>query len=350
MPVLENDGSGGSVVFASSCTGPPFTLIKNGKPSGSDIEVIERFAAAYNIRLKYAIVSFGGIISGVATGKFDMASDDIGITEERAQKVDYSIPYEAGGTAALARKSDILKYTNDQTGTESPSKGFMESIKESFYNNVIVEKRYELLLDGLKTTAIIALASVAMGSILGAILCFFRMRKNKAVKTTVACFIYFLRGVPPVILLMILFYIVFTSGAIDGIFVSIIGFSLIFAGYVSEMFRTTIESVDKGQWEAGIAMGFTRTKTFALFIMPLAIRRVLPVYKGEFIGLIKSTAIVGYIAVQDLTKAGDIIRSATFDPFFPLIIITIIYFLLIWLLTRILLVVDFKTKAKRHTL
>lgn len=349
MPVLKNDGSGGSVVFASSCTGPPFTLIKNGKPSGSDIEVVERFAAAYNIKINYAIVSFSGIISGVATGKFDMASDDIAITEERAQKVDYSIPYIAGGTAALARKCDIVRYAKDTGSQEGLSKGFMENMKESFYNNVIREKRYELILSGLGVTAIIALASVIIGSFLGAILCFLRMRRNKAASLPVAYIIDFLRGVPPVVFLMILFYIVFASGSVDGIIVSIIGFSLIFAGYVSEMFRTAIESVDKGQWEAGVSMGFTKTKTFTLFVMPLAIRRVLPVYKGEFIGLIKNTSIVGYIAVQDLTRAGDIIRSATFDPFFPLILVTVIYFLLIWLLTRLLSLIDFKTAAKKRS-
>ena len=116
------------------------------------------------------------------------------------------------------------------------------------------------------------------------------------------------------------------------------------------MFRTTIEGVDKGQWEGGLAMGFSKVQTFRYFILPLVVQRVLPVYKGEFIGLIKSTSIVGYIAVLDLTKAGDVIRSSTFDPFFPLIIITVIYFILIWLLTRIIVLLQMKTVPRKRSL
>ena len=99
-----------------------------------------------------------------------------------------------------------------------------------------------------------------------------------------------------------------------------------FAAYVSEIFRTGIEGVDSGQSEAGIAMGFSRVQTFLHVVLPQTARRILPVYKGEFISLVKMTSIVGYIAVQDLTKASDIIRSRTFDAFFPLIMVAILYF------------------------
>ena len=107
-----------------------------------------------------------------------------------------------------------------------------------------------------------------------------------------------------------------------------------FAAYVSEMFRTSIESIKKGQTEAGIALGFSKAGTFLRIVLPQAVQRVLPVYKGEFIALVKMTAIVGYIAVQDLTKASDIIRSRTFDAFFPLFMVAILYFLIAYLLTR----------------
>ena len=109
-----------------------------------------------------------------------------------------------------------------------------------------------------------------------------------------------------------------------------------FAAYVSEMFRTSISSISYGQTEAGLAMGFGKVKTFRYVVLPQAIDRVLPVYRGEFISLVKMTSIVGYIAVQDLTKASDIIRSRTFDAFFPLIVVAIIYFLLAWLLSLLL--------------
>ena len=109
-----------------------------------------------------------------------------------------------------------------------------------------------------------------------------------------------------------------------------------FGAYVSEMFRSAIENVDKGQTEAGIALGFTPVKTFFYIVMPQAFKQVLPVYKGELVSLVKMTSIVGYIAVQDLTKVGDIIRSRTFDAFFPLIMIAILYFILSWIFATVL--------------
>jgi polar amino acid transport system substrate-binding protein len=108
---------------------------------------------------------------------------------------------------------------------------------------------------------------------------------------------------------MLMFYVILSPLIISGLGVSVITFALNFAAYVSEMFRSSIESIGRGQWEAGIAMGFSKVKTFLNIILPQAVQRVLPVYKGEFIALVKMTAIVGYIAVQDLTKAGDIITK-----------------------------------------
>ena len=104
-----------------------------------------------------------------------------------------------------------------------------------------------------------------------------------------------------------------------------------FAAYAAEMFRTSIEGIDKGQTEAGLSLGYTPARTFLKFIMPQAFATVLPVYKGEIISLVKTTSIVGFIAVQDLTKVGDIIRSRTFDAFFPLVMVAILYFVLSWI-------------------
>jgi polar amino acid transport system substrate-binding protein len=107
-----------------------------------------------------------------------------------------------------------------------------------------------------------------------------------------------------------------------------------FAAYVSEIFRTGVEGVDKGQSEAGIALGFSHIGTFLHVVLPQTVRRILPVYKGEFISLVKMSSIVGYIAVQDLTKASDIIRSRTFDAFFPLIMVAMLYYAISWMLMQ----------------
>jgi polar amino acid transport system substrate-binding protein len=141
-----------------------------------------------------------------------------------------------------------------------------------------------------------------------------------------------MRGIPVLVVLMLIFYVVFASVNIDPVFVSVIAFGMNFAAYAAEIYRAGIESIDRGQTEAGVAMGFTKVQIFLDIILPQTVMRILPVYKGEFITLVKMTSIVGYIAVQDLTKASDIIRSRTFDAFFPIIMVAVLYFLISWTL------------------
>jgi polar amino acid transport system substrate-binding protein len=186
-----------------------------------------------------------------------------------------------------------------------------------------------------------------LGTLLGAIVCMMRMSKSRMLRLVAKVYIDLLRGIPQVVLLMLMFYVVFSAFDISGVWVATFTFAMNFAAYVSEMFRTSIESVKKGQTEAGVAMGFSKTKTFLYIVLPQAVQRVLPVYKGEFIALVKMTSIVGYIAVQDLTKASDIIRSRTFDAFFPLIMVAILYFLLAWSLTLLLEKIQVGTAPKR---
>ena len=146
---------------------------------------------------------------------------------------------------------------------------------------------------------------------------------------------------------MIIYYVVFASMNIYPAVVAVFAFGLNFGAYVSEMFRTSIESIDNGQKESGIAGGFSKVQTFIYIIMPQAARQALPVYKGEFISLGKMTSIVGYIAVQDLTKASDIIRSRTFDAFFLLIMAALLYLTLAWLLTCLLGYLEVSVDPKR---
>jgi polar amino acid transport system substrate-binding protein len=174
------------------------------------------------------------------------------------------------------------------------------------------------------------------------------MSKNKITANVTSLFIDLIRGTPVLVFLMITFYVIFASVNIDPVIVAVIAFGINFGAYVSEMFRSAIGSIDPGQHEAGIASGFTKTQTFIHIILPQALQRVLPVYKGEFISLLKMTSIVGYIAVQDLTKASDIIRSRTFDAFFPLIMAAVIYIALAALLTWGLSFIEISVDPKRR--
>jgi polar amino acid transport system substrate-binding protein len=214
------------------------------------------------------------------------------------------------------------------------SSSFLSELVNSFYRNIIQENGYLLIWDGLKTTVIISLFAMLFGTGLGALICFMRMSKRTVLNLPAKVYINILRGIPILVFLMLLFYVVFASIDINPVLVAIIAFGMNFAAYVSEIFRVGIEGIDKGQTEAGIAMGFSQLKTFRYIVLPQTVLRSLPIYKDEFIALVKMTSIVGYIAVQDLTKAADIIRSRTFDAFFPLIITAILYFALSWILIQ----------------
>jgi polar amino acid transport system substrate-binding protein len=252
------------------------------------------------------------------------------ITEERSRNIAFSDPYFETRTVVATIDKSIAN------GTEDGNQGFFEGVKNSFVSNIIHENRYMLILEGLKTTIIISIFSILLGTLLGALVCWMKMNRRKWLSGIADIYISVMRGTPVLVLLMLMFYVFLAKVNINGVYVAVITFALNFAAYVSEMFRTAIQSVDRGQTEAGIALGFSPVQTFVNIIMPQAIQKVLPVYKGEMISLIKTTSIVGYIAVEDLTKVSDIIRSRTFDAFFPLLMVAILYFVLSWIFGKAL--------------
>ncbi len=338
-PEIANSKSNGVLVVGIvSDKGLPFTIVKDSKMVGFDVELTQRFAAYLGKELKLMDMEFGNLIAAASTNKIDLIASTLMITDERKKQIAFSDIYYELGASVFALKKNLAAYdtvgNNDASRAASPS--FFKNVADSFNSNIIQEKRYLLILDGLKTTVLIAVLSTVFGTLLGALVCFMRMSKNIMLNVPAKIYISILRGTPVLVLLMLIFYVVFASISIDPVFVAVIAFGMNFAAYVAEIFRTGIEGVDSGQTEAGIAMGFTRVTTFINIVLPQTIRRILPIYKGEFISLVKMTSIVGYIAVQDLTKASDIIRSRTFDAFFPLVMVAILYFLISWVLMQFL--------------
>ena len=212
----------------------------------------------------------------------------------------------------------------------------IESIAESFRNNLIVEGRYQMILDGLQVTLLITLFATILGTLLGGLICWMRMSHRAWLRQTAKVYIDLMRGTQVLVLLMLMYYVVMAPLNTTGIVVAIVTFALNTAAYVSEMLRTTIQGIDRGQTEAGLALGFTQRQTFFRIVLPQVVKAVMPVYQGEVISLLKGTSIVGYIAVADMTRASDLIRSRTFDAFFPLILTAIIYFVAAWLIGLLL--------------
>lgn len=313
----------GTLRMATDTSLVPFAFIKDEKPVGFDIDTVVRFCKAYGYGLEVVPMDFSGIIPSVVTGKVDFACSGIAYTPERAQSVLYSEPtYESSSVIA------VLKEQNAPAEIEAKEATFWSGIAASFDKTFVRENRWRLFVDGILTTLVITLLTILFGTILGFAVFMLCRSGNPAFNLVTRFCIWLVQGMPMVVLLMILYYIIFGSVDINGVAVAVIGFTLTFGAAVFGLLKMGIGAIDNGQYEAAYALGYGSGRTFFRIILPQALPHVLPAYKGEIVGLIKATAIVGYIAVQDLTKMGDIVRSRTYEAFFPLIAITVIYFVL----------------------
>ena len=310
----------GTLRMATDTAAPPFSYIKDNRLVGYDVDIAARFCEAYGYRLEAVPMEFGGILPAIKSGKCDFAASCITITEERAKSVLFSSPNYHSGTVAVVRKDAAIGST---TANDSQN-GIMASFRKTF----IREERWRLFVDSILTTLLITVLAILFGTALG-FLIFMLCRNGNAFANAVTRFcLWLVQGMPMVVLLMVLYYIIFGSVAISGIAVAVIGFTLTFGASVFGLMKMGVGAVDRGQYEAAYALGHSSLRTFYSIILPQAIPHILPAYRGEIVGLIKATAVVGYIAVQDLTKMGDIVRSRTYEAFFPLIAITAIYFVL----------------------
>ena len=327
-------GENGTLHLATNTENPPFSYLANGQIVGYEIDIAARFCAAYGYDLEIHNMDFAVIIPGLGE-RYNIAASCIAVTEERAESVYFSDPDYSGGTVMMVK------------GIE-PEKGFFTSLAESFEKTFVRESRWKLIVEGVKTTVLISLSATILGSVLGFGLCLMKLSGSSLAKGFAQTYIRILQGTPMVVLLMILFYLVFAGSGLGGVWIAVIGFGLNLAAYVCEMIRTGIQSVDRGQTEAALALGFTPSRAFFQIVMPQAARQFLPVFKGEFISLIKMTSVVGYIAVEDLTKMSDIIRSRTYEAFFPLISTAVIYFIIAWALTSLLRPIERRVTPDRR--
>lgn len=217
---------------------------------------------------------------------------------------------------------------------------FINDFKISFINNFITDDRWQYLTKGLFVTLQITFFAVIIGIFLGFLIAIIRTTYDKTNKLKVPnaiCKLYItiIRGTPVVLQLLIIYYVVFATVAIDKVLAAVIAFGLNSAAYVAEIVRSGIMSVDEGQMEAGRSLGFTYGQTMWHIVLPQAFKNILPALGNEFIVLLKETSVSGYIALADLTKGGEYIRSRTYDAFMPLIAVAIIYLSIVMLLTHL---------------
>ncbi len=342
----ELSGENGKLMVAVLSDAPPFSYVSNNKLTGYSIELTTIFARKYGYSVEFEQTTVASALTGLSSGKYDIVANSLSYTEERAKSIDFSDPFYKGGVVLVARASDIDIVEGGDTSSGNGS--FISSIKTSFERNFITEARYKLILQGIAVTCIITLMSSLLGTILAFLVCMYRRTGSRLANNISNVYVMLLRGTPVVVLLMILYYVVFGKTDINAIWVAIIGFTLNFGAYTSEIMRSGIESIDAGQREAALALGYTENQAFFRFVFPQAILRFLPVYNGEIITLLKGSSVVGYIAIQDLAKMSDIIRSRTYEAFFPLIVTALIYYILAGILTLILKYVLKKVDPKKR--
>jgi polar amino acid transport system substrate-binding protein len=183
MPKIEMDKNGKPITLGVAVGDLPTRLIINNEHVGFDIEMLKTFARREGLNMKIITMEFSSLIAALASGKVDIIADGISITEEREKQIDFSDPYNIVKSAVLALNTNIAGFSSEaiEEKSEEPSSisKFFNGIAESFYNNIIIENRYLLIIDGLKTTAIISILSIIFGTILGGLICFMRMSKRK---------------------------------------------------------------------------------------------------------------------------------------------------------------------------
>jgi len=239
---------------------------------------------------------------------------------------------------------------------------WFESFKADFILNFVDGNRWKYLVDGLGTTLIITLLAGVMGTVIGIIIAMVRSTYDKTAegaRKTFGRFIFsildricriyltVLRGTPVVVQLMIIYFVIF-AWSDNGVMVAALAFGLNSGAYVAEIVRGGIMSIDNGQFEAGRSLGFNYVQTMRFIIIPQVIKNVLPSLANEFIALLKETSVAGYVAVKDLTKGGDIIRSRTYSPFLPLLAVAAIYLALVMFFTWLVSKLERRLRSSEH--
>ena len=318
-------GENGHLKMAvSTGLGKPWCYVKDGSIAGFEMQLAADFCRAYGYSLEFVDYDFQGMLAAVASGKCDMAGSSILRTPERMEQMDYS---------ETTAETEFVLVVSASGGAASET--VFERIAASFEKTFLRESRWKLFAQGIGTTLLIIVLSILFGTALGFGVFLLCRKGSPAANGIARFFVWLVQGMPTVVLLMILYYIIFGSMAISGTIVAIIGFTLVFGSAVFAMLKSGVGAVDVGQTEAAWALGYTDRRAFFRVILPQALPHFFPAYKGEITAIIKATAIVGYVAVQDLTKMGDIVRSRTYDAFFPLIAVAVIYFILAGILTAV---------------
>lgn len=321
------DRSNGTLTMATNVGFPPYEYYENGIPTGIDVDLAQAIADKLGMELVINDVEFDSIIISVQSGKADIGVAGMTVTEDRLKNIDFSEPY------TTAKQVIIVKGETQEA---------QRSLQSRFYNTFVEGDRWEYIPQGLWNTVLITICAGLIGIVLGFVIAFIRVAHDRSGEEGVLITLFNIvakiyltvfRGTPVVAQLLIMYYVVFGAMKVNPIIAAILAFGLNSAAYVAEAIRSGIVAIEVGQFEAGRSLGFTYGQTMWNIILSQAIKNSLPAMCNEFIALLKESSIVGYVGLMDLMKAGDIIRSTTFEAMLPLVSVALVYLVLVMIMT-----------------
>ena len=339
MPKIEKPSNPDrTFIIGTSGLAEPYTFMQGDQLTGFEVELAQRFGAYCNANIEFAVYDWAGLDAACASGKVDYVFSNYYVTPEKQEKMDFSVPYLSVKTVMAVA----------DTGSAVTEETFFQRIASSFEKTFIRENRWQLILNGIGVTLEITLLAAVFGTVLGFAL-FLLCESGKTPDKIIRACSNIIQNIPVLVVLMIVYFVVFGSVDISPVLAGIIAFSLVFGLAVLGILSAGVKAINHGQYESALALGLNKPQIYTRILIPQIVRLQLPIYKGELVGLLKSTAIVGYISVLDLTKASDIIRSRTFEAFFPLIVSAVIYYLLANLIICLANRVNVAIDPNRHS-
>lgn len=313
----------GTLKICTDADSPPFDYLREGQVVGYEVELLDKFCAAYGYDYEIKIDVFETMLVDVSTGKCDIGTDAIEKLPEREKAFLFSkSPYIEQAVAVINAES---------AGNEN----FFAALVDRLRNSLVAEGRWQMILEGAARTLAVTIASIICGTILGFAVYMLYREGNRLVNKIIDAIYRTLQGVPTLVLLLFFYYVVFGSVNLPPIVVAVTVFAIVLSISVFIMLKSGAESIPRGQTEAALSLGFSRRRAFVKFILPQIIRNYFQPYQLALNVTLLETAIVGYISVQDLTKMADLIRARTFDAFVPIVTVAVVYLILSHLLMKI---------------
>ena len=289
---------------------------------GYDIETLLICAEELDYKLNFEPMELADVVSYIQSGKADLGNGSLLISDERKQVMDFAVTHD-NDLVLMVRAVESKAGPSGDSGSS-----WLDDIAKSFNKTFVKDNRWMYIVNGLGITAVITLCSGILGASIGFATVLVRRRGNRVACAIVGGYEGLMNRLPIVVVLLALYYVVFGSADISGTVVSIIAFTLAFGALSGSIMWNAVQAVDVGQDEASLALGFTERQTFFGVVFPQAAHQFMPLLSGQFVNLTKQTSVVGYIAVMDLTRAADVIRSLTMEAFFALFCVAAIYFAL----------------------